>query len=360
MNNATRFILMLLGVALLAACGKRASEERVVNVYNWSDYITQEVLDDFTKETGVKVNYDTFDSNEMLETKLLAGHSGYDVVVPSASFLERQIKAGVFRKLDKSKLTNFKNLDPDIMRRIAVHDPGNEHAVNYMWGTTGIGYNTAKVAQADSWSSVLDPANAAKFKDCGIAILDDPTEVTGIVLKFLGRDPNSESPSDLQLAEEALMNIRPYVRYVHSSRYIEDLANGEICVAVGYNGDILQARDRAAQAGRGVTVAYTIPKEGTVNWFDMLAIPADAPHPGEAHLFIDYLLRSQVAAAISNYRKYANGNAAAFPLVDESIRNDPGIYPPPEVMVRLFPDKAKSAEFTRLLNRSWTRFRTGQ
>jgi putrescine transport system substrate-binding protein len=341
-------------------------EEKIVNVYNWSDYIDPATLEQFTAETGIKVNYDVFDSNEVLETKLLAGNTGYDVVVPSASFMERQIKAGVFQKLDRSKLPNWSNLDPEILQRVALHDPGNEYSVNHMWGTTGIGFNVAKVeaimpnAPVDSWDLVFDPKYASKFKDCGISVLDAPTEIFGAVLAWLGKDPNSQAEEDLKLAEEKLMAIRPYVRMIHSSNYIDALANGEICIAVGWSGDILQSRDRAAEAGQGVEIRYNVPKEGTIIWFDMYAIPADAPHPNNAHAFIDFMMKPEVAAANSNFVNYATGNAASLPLVDEAVRDDPGVYPPAEVKAKLFPDLAETEEFTRLVNRSWTRFTTGQ
>ena len=370
----------LLAALCLAGCGKKtetpgtaapgpapaATEEKVLNVYNWSDYIDPKVIEDFTAATGIKVTYDVFDSNEVLETKLLTGNSGYDVVVPSAYFLERQIAAGVFRKLDKSRLPNLANMDPELQSRAAAHDPGNEHGVVYMWGTTGIGYDAAKVkaimpdAPVDSWSLVFDPAIVAKFKACGVSVLDDPTDIVATVLLWLGKDPNSQSPEDLKLAEEKLLAIRPFIRTIHSSQYIEDLANGEVCIAVGYSGDVLQAQDRAEEAGKKAEIEYSIPREGALMWFDTLAIPADAPHPGNAHAFINYLMRPDVAAANSNLVYYANANAAATSLVDEELRSDPGIYPTPEVKARLQPNLSKSADFTRLLNRSWTRFTTGR
>jgi len=370
----------LLAALCLGGCGKKtetpgtaapgpalaATEEKVLNVYNWSDYIDPKVIEDFTAATGIKVTYDVFDSNEVLETKLLTGNSGYDVVVPSAYFLERQIAAGVFRKLDKSRLPNLANMDPELQSRAAAHDPGNEHGVVYMWGTTGIGYDAAKVkaimpdAPVDSWSLVFDPAIVAKFKACGVSVLDDPTDIVATVLLWLGKDPNSQSPEDLKLAEEKLLAIRPFIRTIHSSQYIEDLANGEVCIAVGYSGDVLQAQDRAEEAGKKAEIEYSIPREGALMWFDTLAIPADAPHPGNAHAFINYLMRPDVAAANSNFVYYANANAAATSLVDEELRSDPGIYPTPEVKARLQPNLSKSADFTRLLNRSWTRFTTGR
>jgi putrescine transport system substrate-binding protein len=352
--------------AAAAPAAAASTEEKVVNVYNWSDYIEPAVLEQFTKETGIKVNYDVFDSNEVLETKLLAGNTGYDVVVPSASFMERQIKAGVFMKLDRAKLSNWGNLDTEVLQRVALHDPGNEHAVNHMWGTDGIGYNEGKVkaidpnAPVDSWSLVLDPKWAAKFKDCGISVLDAPSEMVGVALAYLGKDPNSQNEADLKAAEDLLLKIRPYIRMIHSSNYIDALANGEICIAVGWSGDVLQSRDRAEEAGQGNVIKFVVPKEGTIIWFDMYAVPADAPHPNNAHAFINYMMKPEVAAANSNFVNYATGNAASVELVDESVRNDPGVYPPPEVKAKLFPDLAESDEFTRLLNRTWTRFTTGQ
>jgi len=373
----------LLGVAVtlaLVACGQgekakdgeqaadtpAAAEEKVVNVYNWSDYIAEDTLANFEKETGIKVNYDMYDGNETLETKLLAGNSGYDIVVPSASFLERQIKTGVYQKLDKSKLPNLAHMDPEVMQRAALHDPGNEHSVVYMWGTTGIGYNPDKVNKAfpnapvDSWSLVYEPENASKLKGCGIAVLDSYSEITSTVLAYLGKDPNSQSADDLALVEAKLLQIRPFIRYIHSSQYINDLANGDICVAVGYSGDILQARDRASEAGNNINVKYAVPKEGTIIWFDTMAIPKDAPHPNNAHAFINYIMEPEVVAQISNFVNYANGNADSLPFIDEGVRNDPGVYPPPEVKAKLFPDLAETQEYTRLMTRTWTRFTTGQ
>lgn len=341
-------------------------EEKILNVYNWSDYIDPTVLEDFTRETGIKVNYDVFDSNEVLETKLLAGSTGYDIVVPSASFMERQIKAGVFQKLDKSQLPNLKNLDPEITGRVALHDPGNEHAVNYLWGTSGVGYNVAKIkermadAPVDSFAMFYDPKVVSKFKDCGVTLLDAPSEIVGTVLIWLGKDANSEKPEDLAAAEKVLMAIRPYVKYVNSSKYIEDLANGEVCLSLGWSGDVLQSRDRAREAGKGIEIKYLIPKEGAVMFFDMLSIPADAKRPKNAHLFINYLLRPEIAAKNSNFVNYANSNAASWSLVSEAVRNDRGIYPTDEVKAKLVPDLAESPQFTRQLTRTWTRFKTGK
>ncbi|MGH8179571.1 MAG: polyamine ABC transporter substrate-binding protein [Steroidobacteraceae bacterium] len=352
--------------ALLAGCsGGAQSGDKVVNVYNWSDYIDPQVLRDFEKQYGIKVNYDVYDKNEVLETKLLTGNTGFDVVVPSAPFLELEIRAGALEKLDKSALSNLASLDPDVARSVGQYDPGNQYAVDYMWITSGLGYNLQAVkarmpdAPVDSWRLLYDPTLVAKFKDCGVTVLDEPTEVIGTALLYLGKDPNSESPADLAAAMKVLMAIRPYVRYVNSSRYIDDLANGEICLALGWSGDVKQAEVRASQAGRTYTIAYSIPKEGAVENFDVLAIPANAPHARNANLFINYMLDAHVAARNSNLVKYANGDLASRPYVEQSVRDDPGIYPPPAVMKTLVPERAKSMQFMRLLTRAWTNFKTG-
>jgi putrescine transport system substrate-binding protein len=376
MQRAFRYWPIAAAVILLAACGGKpepetaataaAAEEKVVNVLNWSDYVGDTTIADFEAKTGIKVTYDVFDSNEVLETKLLAGRSGYDVVVPTAPFLERQIKAGVFLPLDRSKLPNLANMDPDILKRTAAHDPGNQHSLTYLWGTVGLGYNPDQVKRAlgtdtiDSWAAILDPANAAKLAKCGIALLDAPTDVYGSVAIYLGFDPNSEKAEDLKAFEDALTKVRQHIRYFHSSQYINDLASGEICVALGWSGDVLQARDRGAAAAKPVTVKYAIPKEGAINYFDMLAIPADAPHPDNAHAFLNYLMDPEVIAKVTNKVRFANGNSASMPFVDESIRNDPNIYPSAEVRARLHPDLVESQAFSRDLNRAWTRIRSGQ
>jgi putrescine transport system substrate-binding protein len=379
MNNQTRVALSVASMALaLVGCGKKEeaaqvaqpaggpAEEKVLHVFNWSDYIADDTVKNFEEKTGIKVTYDVFDSNDVLETRLLAGSSGFDLVVPSASFLERQIKAGVFQKLDKSQIPNLSHMDPDIMGRVALHDPGNEHSVPYLWGTTGIGYNEAKIKQIlgdtipDSWNYILDPKLVAKFKDCGVSVLDAPDEILKVALAWMGRDPNSQKEEDLRAAEEKLMAIRPFIRKIHSSQYIDDLANGEICMAVGWSGDILQSRDRAAEAGKNVVVKYAIPKEGTIVWFDMLAIPADAKHPKNAHAFINYLMEPQVAANNSNAVNYANGNADSLVMVSDDVKNDPGIYPTPEVKAKLFPSLAYGEDFQRLMTRMWTKFTTGK
>jgi putrescine transport system substrate-binding protein len=351
--------------AATSASGAPMDAEKVVNVYNWSDYIDPSVLADFRTEYGIQVNYDVFDSNEVLETKLLTGHTNYDVVVPSGAFLARQIQAGVYQKLNRAQLPNWKYLDPDVAAKEAQYDPGNAYAVDYMWITSGPGYNVAQIKQrmpdapVDSWRMLYDPAVVAKFADCGVSLLDAPSEVVPTVLLYLGKDPNSTSTEDLQAAEKALMAIRPYIRYVHSSRYIDDLANGETCLALGWSGDVKQSHDRARDAGKGIEIGYSIAREGAISNYDVLAIPADAPHPNNAHLFMNFLMRAQIAARNTNLVKYANGDTPT-PAIDPGVRNDPGIYPPPEVLAKLHPEPTRTPEYTRLLTRVWTRFKTGK
>jgi putrescine transport system substrate-binding protein len=353
-----------------SAAGRSGSDSnaaaKVLNLYIWSDYLAPNTLSDFEKEAGIKVNVSYFDANETLETKLLAGSSGFDVVVPTASYFERQIKAGVYLTLDKSKLPNLKNMDPQLMERVAQHDPGNAHGVIYMWGTNGIGYNEKMVKQLapdaplDSWRLVFDPAVASKLAKCGISVLDSPAEMLRVVLSYLGRDPNSQKPEDAAAAEETLLKIRPYIRNINSSEYIEALANGDLCVAVGYNGDILQARDRARDANKGVEVKYVVPKEGSILWFDMLAIPKDAPHPDAAYAYLNYIMEPKVTADITNFKRFANANAASGPYVQDSVKNDPGIYPPPDLRQKLAVQLADSPEQTRAITRLWQKFKTGQ
>jgi len=350
--------------ALTVAAG---AQDRVVNIYNWSDYIDDSILTDFTAETGIKVVYDVFDSNEVLETKLLAGSTGYDIVVPTGTFLANQIKAGVFQKLDKSKLPNLANMDPEISARLAKYDPGNEYAINYMWGTTGIGINVDMVkerlgddAKLNSWDLVFNPEIAAKLADCGIFELDAPTEMIPAALNYMGMDPDLKDQESIDKAKELLLKIRPYVRKYHSSEYINALANGDICVAVGWSGDVLQARDRAAEADAGVNVEYIIPKEGALMWFDNMAIPSDAKNVDEALEFLNYIMKPEVIAKASNYVYYANGNAASKPFLNEDVIGDQAIYPNEETISRLYTVSPDNAKEKRILNRAWTEVKSGQ
>jgi putrescine transport system substrate-binding protein len=347
-----------------AAQGKK---DRIVNVYNWSDYTAPGIVDDFSKETGIKVRYDTFDSNDTLETKLLAGKSGYDLVVPTAYFLERQIKAGVFQRLDKGKLPNLANLWPEITRRLEKYDPGNQFAVNYMWGTTGIGYNAAKARELlgadvriDSWDIVFKPESLAKFKGCGVHMLDSADDILPAALSYLGLDPNSTKDADLQKAADLMTKIRPSVRKFHSSEYLNALASGEICLVVGFSGDVKQSQKRAAEARNGVEIAYAIPKEGAQLWFDNLAIPRDSKNVAEAHEFVNFLQRPEIAAKNSNFISYANGNLASQKFIDKAVLDDKTIYPDAAVMDRLYTIDAHDPKTERLMNRLWTRIKTGR
>ncbi len=343
-----------------------AGQDRTVNIYNWSDYVGEGVLEDFEKETGIKPVYDVYDSMEMLETKLLAGGSGYDVIVPTDRNLARMIQAGVVQKLDKSKIPNLSNQWDAIAKRLDTYDPGLEHATNYMWGTTGIGYNVDKIkermpdAPVDSWAMIFDPAVVAKFADCGVHVLDSPDDMLAAALNYLGLNPDSKDPAELQKAGELLKSIRPSIQKFHSSEYINALANGDICLAVGYSGDILQARDRAAEAANNVNIAYSIPKEGALIWLDSFAIPADAPHPAEAHEFINFMLRPEIAARNSNFVNYANGNQAAQELLDEKVRADPAVYPDETVLGNLYTTTPSDPRTQREVTRIWTEVKTGQ
>ncbi|QXI26222.1 polyamine ABC transporter substrate-binding protein [Pseudomonas vanderleydeniana] len=341
--------------------------EQEVKVYNWSDYIAPDTLANFEKASAIKVRYDVFDTNEMLEAKLLSGHSGYDVVVPSSQFLSKQIRAGAYQPLQKNLLGNWKHLDPRLMKRLEAADPGNRYAVPYMWGTVGIGYNEEKVravlgrdAVLDSWAMVLEPANLEKLKSCGVAFLDAPVKIIPQVLLYLGLDPNSTRPEDYKKASDRLMALRPSVTYFNSSKYTADLANGDICVAIGYSGDVMQARSRARESGKPVDIRYLIPKEGVNLWFDMLAIPKDAANVAQAHALIDYLLRPEVIAPISNYVGYANPNKDATALMDPKVSGDPGIYPGDEVIAHTFVSADLPANIQRLITREWSRIKSGQ
>ncbi len=358
--------LSLMGVMAGAA---QAQDKKELHVYNWSDYIAADTISKFEKETGIKVVYDVFDANETLEAKLLAGKSGYDIVVPSNNFLAKQIKAKVYQPLDKSKLPNWKNLDTNLLKTVEVSDPGNQYAFPYMWGSIGIGYNPDKVkavlgddAPVDSWDLLFKPENIEKLKSCGVTVLDSPTEVLPIAMHYQGLKPDSADPSasDIKAAEKLFLKIRPYITYFHSSKYISDLANGNICVAVGYSGDVYQAMSRAEEAGGKVKVAYNIPKEGAGTFFDMIAVPADAENVESAYAFMNFLMKPEIMAEITNEVQFPNGNAAATPLVDESLRNDPGIYPNEEIMAKLyaFPDLTPKAQ--RAMTRSWTKIKSGK
>lgn len=362
------FAKTLLAATLAAAvAGVVQADDKVLHVYNWSDYIAPDTLAKFEKESGIKVVYDVYDSNETLEAKLLAGKSGYDVVLPSNNFLAKQIKAKVYQPLDKAQLPNWKNLNQDLLKTVSVSDPGNQYAVPYLWGSIGIGYNPEKVkaalgdnAPVDSWDLLFKPENIEKLKGCGVSFLDSPTEMLPIALHYLGYPTDSQDPKQLKEAEALFLKIRPAITYFHSSKYISDLANGNVCVAVGYSGDIKQAKSRAEEAKGGVTVGYNIPKEGAGSFFDMLAVPADAANPKGALAFINFLMKPEIIAEITNNVQFPNANAAATPLVDEALRNDPGVYPSAEVTKKLYTAVDLPAKVQRVMTRSWTKIKSGK
>lgn len=362
-----RSMISALALACVFANAAKADEEKVVNVYNWSDYIAPDTAAKFEKETGIKVVYDVYDGNEVLETKLLTGGSGYDVVYPSAfPFLKNQVKADAFMPLDKARLANFAKLDPQALKLVANADPDNVHAVPYMAVTDGVGYNVEAVkkrmpdAPVDSFDMVFNPEVVKKFADCGVTMLDAPAEVIPMAMNYLKIDPKSTSPDDLAKVEDLLAKVRPYIRYFHSSKYINDLANGDVCVVLGWSGDILQARTRAAAAAKKVEIAYSIPKEGTLINFDTMAVPKDAPHPQNGQAWIDFNMRPDIAAANSSYVSYANPVPESLPLIDPAVAKDPGVFPSDEVKAKLFVLSAADAKQLRLQNRLWTRVVTGQ
>lgn len=351
--------------AILALGGTAAFAEEV-KVYNWSDYIDEDLLTKFEEETGIDLIYDVFDSNEVLETKMLAGGSGYDVVVPTGTFLQRQITAGAFQKLDKDKLPNLVNMWDLIQNRTEQYDPGNAYSINYMWGTTGIGVNVDKVAEVlgddaptDSLDLIFKPENMEKLASCGVHFLDAPAETVPMALKYIGEDPNSHDPDVIAMIEDVYTPIRPYVQKFHNSEYINALANGDICVAMGWSGDILQARDRAVEAGNGVTIAYHAPREGAQMWFDQMAIPVDAPNPDGAHKFLNFIMDPENAAAASNYVYYASGNKAAQAYLNDDVINDPAIYPDEETLNNLFTTTPYPPKVQRVVTRLWTKIKSG-
>jgi putrescine transport system substrate-binding protein len=358
--------LLLAGLAF-TVCTVAQADDKVVHFYNWSDYMGPETLKAFEAESGIAVKYDVFETNEMLEAKLLSGHSGYDLVVPSSQFLTKQIHAGVYRPLERAKLSNWSHLDPRLMQRLEAADPGNQYAVPYMWGTVGIGYNLDKVKAAlgdnaplDSWDLLFKPENLAKLKSCGVAFLDAPVKIIPQALHYLGLDPNSTKPEDYAKASALLQQLAPSVTYFHSSRYTTDLANGDVCVAIGYSGDVMQAQSRAKDAGKHIDIRYVIPKEGANLWFDMLAIPRDSSNPDGAHALINYLLRPEVIAPVSDYVGYANPNKDATALLAPSVRDNPGIYPPDEVIGKLYVSADLPPNIQRIITREWTRIKSGQ
>ena len=350
----------------LAGLGGAQAQQKVLNVYNWSDYIDTKLLDKFTAETGIKVIYDTYDSNEILETKLLAGNTGYDIVLPSGSFLQRQIKAGVYQKLDRARLKNAGNIWPEIDKQLASYDPGNQYSANYMWFTTGLAYDERKIAPITggkaltSWDILFRPEELKKFAACGIYVLDSPEDLFAIALKYIGEDVDTLDPAKINAAADLLAKIRPLVKKFHSSEYINALAAGDICLAVAWAGDAYQARNRAREAGKGIDIKYVIPAEGTLMSMDNIAIPNDAKNIDAAYLFIDFLLRPEVAAQNTQITNFANGVLPSHPLLPKEILDDKSIYPDAAMMQRLFTVKPRDPATQRLVTRAWTRVKTGR
>jgi putrescine transport system substrate-binding protein len=356
---------MALAVASVAGAAPAAREEKVLNVFTWPDYIGPTTIDDFEREYGIKVNYDTYDSTEMAEARLLAGRTGYDLVDHAERYSARLIPIGVYQPLDRSKLTNWGNLDPWVLETLDSADPGNRHGVPYLWGTTGFTYNVKMIrermpdAPLDSGDMIFNPEVVRHFADCGVTFLDEPTDVIPMAMMYLGRPPDSIDPKDLADVEKLLKSVRPYIRYFSSAKMLVDLPNEEVCIAMSWSGDYAQAMHRAEEAGRPVELAYSTPREGGLAWFDLWFIPADAPHPHNAHLFLNYLLRPEVIAAVSNETRYAAPNLKALPLVNPQVRNDPAVYPPRDVRDRLHKGSLHSPKEERLRSRLWSRVKTG-
>ena len=349
---------------LLVSSISQAAE--TVRIYNWSDYVAPDTIKEFQQATGLKAHYDVYDSNETLDAKLSAGRSGYDVVFPSDHFMARQIKSGALKPLDKSRIPNVKNLNPVLLKTLEGNDPGNQYGIPYLWGTTGIGYNVDQVrkvlgddAVMESWDAIFKPENLEKLAQCGVAILDNGPELLPITLHYLGLPHHSKNMDDYKQAEAKLMEVRKNVRYFHSSKYVGDLANGDICVAVGFSGDILQAANRAAEAKNGLNIEYRIPKEGVPIWFDMITMPADSTNEEAGYAFINYLLEPQVMAKITNYVQYPNAVVPATELVDEAIRTDTRIYPTDDQMKTFYALEAMPLNIDRVRTRIWSKVKSG-
>jgi putrescine transport system substrate-binding protein len=360
--------LALSGLMGLASSAALADEEKVLNIYNWSDYIAEDTIANFEKETGIKVRYDTYDNNEILHAKLVAGRTGYDIVVPSSTFAPLQIGGGLLAKLDKSLLPNWKNYDPAAQEKIsATIDPGNQYLVNWLWGYTTVGINTAKVKAAlgnepipeNVWELFFNPKYISKLKSCGVSVLDAGSEVLPAALHYLHKDPFSKNPADYQEANALLKTVRPYVTLFSSSGYINDMASGSICLAVGFSGDISIARARAIEGKTGQDIKALVPKDGAILFFDMAAIPADAAHPKNAHLFLNYVMRPEVQASITNKVKYANLNLASKKFISPEIIGNPAAYPSPAEMATMIAPKALTNDIRRLESRAHTSFKTG-
>ncbi len=356
----------IIATLTLAACACAAQAAETVKVYNWSDYVAPDTLKNFQARTGIVPTYEVYDSNEVLNDKLMARNSGYDVVFPSTHFMAGQVQNHLLMTLDRSKLPNWDNLNPVLLKLLQVNDPGNQHGFPYMWGSTGIGYNIDKVktalgdnAPVDSWDLIFKPANIDKLKACGVAFVNSGPELLPITLNYLGLAPHSKNPADYAKAQALLLTIRPDVAYFDTARYIDDLTTGKVCVVVGYNGDVLQAQTNARALKNGINIGYSVPKEGAPLWFDMVAMPADAPDPKAGYAFMNYLLEPKVIAGISNYVHYANGNEKADALIAPSLRASSLVYPDEDTMSRLFPLEAMPADIDTLRKQVWTKVVAG-
>ncbi|CDF83751.1 Putrescine-binding periplasmic protein [Pseudomonas knackmussii B13] len=354
----------ILPLMLVASLSHAAGD---VRIYNWSGYVAEDTMAKFKAQTSINAHYDVYDSNEILDAKLMTGRSGYDVVFPSSHFMVRQIKSGALKKLDKSKLPNWKNLDPKLLQATAVNDPGNQYGFPYVWGTTGIGYNVDKVRAVlgsnqplDSWDLIFKPELLEKLSKCGVAVVDNAPEMLPIALHYLGLPHHSTNVNDYKKAEVLLKQMRKNVTYFHSSKYVADLANGDICLVVGFSGDVLEAANSAAEAKNGIHIDYVVPKEGAPTWFDMVAMPADAPNEEEGYAFMNFLLQPEVMASVTNAIKYANANQAADTLVDPALRSDIKVYPSAEIFGRLYALEAVPPNIDRLRTRIWNSVITGK
>jgi putrescine transport system substrate-binding protein len=359
------------GLAALALCSApwtaAMAKDTQLNVYNWSDYIAKDTIPNFEKQAGVKVRYDNYDSDDTLQAKLLTGSSGYDIVVPTSNYAGKQIAAGIFAPLDKSKLPNLKYLDPQLMALVAGADPGNKYVVPWAWGTTGLGYNVTKAKQVlgsnvalDNWDILFKPENISKLKTCGVSVLDAPDQVFSAALHYIGKDPNSTNPADYQAALAMLKKIRPYITQFNSSGYINDMVGGDICFAYGWSGDVVIAKHRALEAKKAYNIEYYIPKGGAPIWFDVMAIPKDSAHKEAAHDWINYIESPQANAEITDAVYYPTANAEAKKYVNKDIANDPAVYPPKDIVATLFLLKPLPPEIQRLETRLWTEFKSGR
>ncbi len=357
---------LALGVATLGVGDGASAEERQLNIYNWADYIGPDTIKDFEQETGIKVIYDNFDSYEALDAKILTGGSGYDIIFPDNTLAYHHIKAGLYKPLDKSKLPNFKNLDPFVLEQLAAVDPGNAHVVPYMWWTNGVVYNPDQVKQRmpdapiDSLALVFDPKVVAKFKDCGVIFLDSPGDMFGLALRYLGKDPNSNDPADIKAAADLMSAVRPSVQRFDNVAQINALAAGDACISVNWSGATMQAIARAAEVGSKVKLEYAVPKEGANIGFDGMAIPADAPHPAEALEFLNYMLRPDVIAKVTAYINYASANQESLSLLDGGVRNNPVLFPSEAARKTLYPSIPRDENGLAEMNRAWTLVKTGE